>query len=269
MDTVLVTGGTGVLGAAVARRLVADGRRVRVLSRRAERPATVPQRAQWAVGDLISGSGLAAALDGVGAVVHCATDTRHWKNDIIGTRHLIAAARAAGSPHLLYVSIVGVDRVPFGYYQVKRRVERELEDCGLPWTVQRTTQFHDLLLALAQQLTRLPVAFAASGLVFQPVDAGEVADKVAQLAVGEAAGRVPDMGGPEVLSAAEVVEAVLRARGRRRPVVSVPLPGKLARAVRDGGLLAPGHAVGQRRFADFVAHAPLNDRRYGAAQRSA
>ncbi len=269
MDTIVVTGGTGVLGAAVVRRLVAEERSVRVLSRRAERPAAVPRQAQWAVGDLTSGTGLDAALEGAGAVVHCASDPRHWKNDVVGARNLVAAARAAGSPHLLYVSIVGVDRVPYGYYRAKRRVEQELEGCAVPWTVQRATQFHDLLLAVAQQLTRLPVACVPSGALFQPIDVGEVADKVAQLAVGEAAGRVPDLGGPQVLSAADVVRTVLRARGSRRPVVPVPLAGKLVRAVREGGLLAPGHAVGQRRFEDFVAHAPLAERRYGAAQRSA
>ncbi|WP_269856614.1 SDR family oxidoreductase [Streptomyces sp. RPT161] len=269
MDTILVTGGTGVLGAAVVRRLVAEGRGVRVLSRRADRTAMVPEQAQWAVGDLTGGTGLDAALDGVGAVVHCASDNRHWKNDVVAARHLIAAARGAGAPHLLYVSIVGVDRVPYGYYRVKRQVEQELEGSGLPWTVQRATQFHDLLLVVAQQLARLPVVCVPSGVSFQPIDVGEVADKVAQLAVGEAAGRVPDLGGPQVLSAADVVAAVLRARGSRRPVVPVPLPGRLVRAVRDGGLLAPGHAVGQRRFEDFVAHAPLAERRYGAAQRSA
>ncbi|MEU1627893.1 NAD(P)H-binding protein [Streptomyces sp. NPDC020096] len=269
MDTILVTGGTGVLGAGVVRRLLDEGRQVRVLSRRTDRPATVPDKAQWAVGDLTSGTGLDAALDGVGAVVHCASDSRHWKNDVPAARHLIAAARAARSPHVLYVSIVGIDRVPFGYYEAKRQVEREIEGSGLPWTVQRATQFHDLLLAVAQQLTRLPAVLVPSGVSFQPIDVGEVADKVVQLAVGESVGRVPDMGGPEVLSAADVVHAVLRAQGRRRPVVTVPIPGRLIRALRDGGLLTPEHAVGRRRFEDFLVTAPLRDRGYGAAQRGA
>jgi uncharacterized protein YbjT (DUF2867 family) len=75
MDTVLVTGGTDVLGRLVVRRLLAAGVPVRVLSRRAERPAGMPERADWAVGDLAAGAGPRVGLDGVGTVVHCRTSS--------------------------------------------------------------------------------------------------------------------------------------------------------------------------------------------------
>lgn len=270
MDTIVVTGGTGVLGARVVRRLLDDGRPVRVLSRK-PRPAGFPEKAQWAVADLVTGDGLAAALTDAGTVVHCASDSRHWKNDIVSARRLIDAARtpnAAAAPHLVYVSIVGIDRVPFGYYQAKLEVERLLRESGLPLTVLRATQFHDLLLVIAQQLCRLPVVVVPSGVASQPVDVGEVADRLAELAQGQPAGRVPDMGGPKAWVAADLVRAVLRASGRRRPVLSVPLPGRMIAALRHGGLLAPDHAVGRRGFEDFLATAPLGDRSYGAAQRS-
>ncbi len=269
MDTILVTGGTGLLGAKVVARLLGDGRPVRVLSRRPQPPATFPEKAQWAVGDLTAGTGLEAALDGVGTVVHCASDTRHWKNDPVAVRHLIGAARAsAGPPHVVYVSIVGIDRVPFGYYRAKLEVERLIEESGLPWTVLRATQFHDLLLSVAQQMCRLPVVPVPSDVVFQPVDVGEVADRLAGLAEGQPAGRVPDMGGPAPWEFADVVRAVLRTSGRRRPVVQVPFPGKAVGALRQGGLLAPEGAVGRRGFDAFLATAPARDRTYGAAQRS-
>ncbi len=272
MDTILVTGGTGVLGAAVVERLLDAGRPVRVLSRKERRPAGLPEKAQYTVGDLAAGTGLDAAFDGVGTVVHCASDARHWKNDLVAIRHLIDAARrpdAAARPHVVYVSIVGIDRVPYGYYQAKLEVERLLEASGLPWTVLRATQFHDLLLAMAQQLTRLPVVLVPAGVTSQPVDVGEVADRLAELAEGEPAGRVADMGGPKAWTMADVVRAVLRASGRPRRVVSVPLPGKMMAALRDGGLLTPQNAVGRRSFEAFLADAPVADRAYGAAQRGA
>ncbi len=269
MDMILVTGGTGVLGARVVRRLLEDGRPVRVLSRAPRRPdSAVPGKAEWAVGDLVAGTGLDAALDGVGTVVHCASDARRWKNDLVAARHLFDAARAAGSPHTVYVSIVGIDRVPFGYYQAKLGVERLLEESGLPWTVLRATQFHDLLLAVAQQLVRLPVVPVPAGAVSQPVDVGDVADRVAALAVGPPAGHAPEIGGPKVWTVADMVRAVLRVSGRRRPVVEVPLPGKLLSAVRRGGLTTPDHADGRLGFDDFLATAPVSDRTYGSAQRT-
>jgi uncharacterized protein YbjT (DUF2867 family) len=266
--TVLVTGGSGVLGALVVRRLLDSGVRVRVLSRRAERPDTVPEKAEWAVGDLTEGTCLAAALDGVTSVVHCATDARKWRNDLTGARLLIEAARGVSPwPHLVYISIVGIDRVPFGYYRVKLAVERLLAESGLPFTVLRATQFHDLLLALAQRLARLPVVPVPSGALFQPVETAEVADRLAELAVGEPSGRVQDLGGPRMWDAVALARAVLKASGRRRPVLPLPLPGKAMKAVRAGGLLTLDDARGQRGFEDFLADAPLENHTYGAASR--
>ncbi|MFE2430098.1 SDR family oxidoreductase [Streptomyces sp. NPDC059373] len=267
-ETILVTGGSGVLGAAVVRRLLDTGRPVRVLSRRPQRAANTPDKAGWAVGDLATGAGLAEALDGVGVVVNCASDTKGaGKTDESATRHLVEAARAAGSPHVVHVSIVGIDLVPVGYYRAKLAAERLLETSGLPYTVLRATQFHDLVLAGAQQLARLPVVPVPSGVLVQPVEVGEVADRLAELALGEPAGRAPDFGGPKVWSGADLVRAVLRASGRRRPVLPLPLPGKAMRALRAGGLLVRGGgSVGRRGFDDFLAAAPLRDRTYGVAQ---
>lgn len=272
MDTILVTGGTGVLGRSVVRRLADAGRSVRVLSRKAQPVPGMPEGVQWAVGDLVQGTGLPAALAGVGTVVHCASDPRRGRSDVGAALQLVEAAQAAGReegarpPHVVYISIVGIEDVPFGYYRSKMQVEKVLRVSGLPWTVLRTTQFHDLVLAVAQQLVRPPAALVPSGVRLQPVDSGEVADRLAELATGEAAGRVPDMGGPRVWTVEELVRAVLKAAGRRRPVVSVPVRGALFAALRAGALLTPDHAVGRRGFEEFLAMAPVRDRRYGAAQ---
>lgn len=273
MEMILVTGGSGVLGTAVVRRLLDAGRPVRVLSRRPEpqRGPGAPDKAEWVVGDLTDGAGLAAALDGVAVVVHCASDTKSaGKTDEAGTRNLIDAARAGGArPHIVYVSIVGIDLVPFRYYRAKLAVERLLEESGLPYSVLRATQFHDLVLAVAQQSARLPVVPVPSGVLVQPVEVGEVADRMAELALGKPVGRAPDFGGPQVWTAVDAVRAVLRASGRRRPVVSVPLPGRMIAALRAGGLLvrdAEGGAQGRHGFGEFLAAAPLEDRTYGAAQ---
>jgi len=112
MTEVVVTGGTGVLGRQVVSRLLAAGHSVRVLSRQA-RP-TVPNGVQVVPGDLVPGKNLDRAVAGVDAIVHCATTYR--KMDIEATHRLIECARKSDSPHLLYISIVGVDRIPLAYY---------------------------------------------------------------------------------------------------------------------------------------------------------
>jgi uncharacterized protein YbjT (DUF2867 family) len=245
MQPILVTGGTGNLGSSVVRELRAAGREARVLSRR-------PGEGHL-IGDLATGVGLDDAVGGAGAIIHCATDTRAPRNDVTGTRNLIAAAHRHGAPHLVFVSIVGVDRVPLGYYRVKHEVEGLVAESGLPWTILRATQFHDLVLTLSRLLARSPVLPVPAGTSVQPVDAGEVAARLVQLALAEPAGRAPEFGGPQVLPFADLARAYLRVEGRRRPVLPVRLPGRVARAYREGGHLTPGHADGRRTYEEFLA----------------
>jgi uncharacterized protein YbjT (DUF2867 family) len=91
------------------------------------------------------------------------------------------------------------------------------------------------------------------GIAFQPVAVADVAARLAELAAGEPAGRVPDLGGPEVRGLDDLARTWLAATGRRRRVVQVPAPGKLAAAVRGGANLVPEHADGTGTFEEFVA----------------
>ncbi|MGK5733934.1 NAD(P)H-binding protein [Streptomyces sp. URMC 124] len=247
---VLVTGGTGTLGRIVVARLLAEGMSARVLSRRA-RPVSDQGPYEWAVGDLAKRTGLDAALAGVRAVVHCATNAR---NDVVATRRLVEAARRAGSPspHLVYISIVGIDVVPLPYYRSKREAERIIRSSGLPWTILRTTQFHDLVATLTTVQRRLPVVLTLSGTRAQPIEVAEVADRLVELVRGAPAGRVPDMAGPEVRDARDLAAATLRALGLRRRVVPLRLPGRIARTLRAGGNLAPDRAVGTVTFEQYL-----------------
>jgi uncharacterized protein YbjT (DUF2867 family) len=248
---ILVTGGTGTLGRPVVQRLLDAGADVRVLSRRPA-PPDPHRRFDWRTGDLRQGTGLQEALHGADTVVHCATNPR---GDVQAAQRLIAEARRQGTPHLVYISIVGIDVVPFSYYRSKLQVERLIEASGLPWTILRATQFHNLLASAAGALARSrPVMPVPAHTSFQPIEVTEVAGRLAELALaGKPAERVPDMGGPEILTTRELAERFLRATGRRRRIVQVPLPGAAARGFRAGGHLAPQQAVGRRTFEEFVA----------------
>src|SRR5205814_4804812 len=156
---------------------------------------------------------------------------------------LVRAAARAGTRHLVYISVVGADRVPvvsgtdramFGYFASKLAAERVVADSGLPWTTLRATQFHDLILMVAQQMAKLPVIPVPAGCRFQPIDAGEVADRLVELALGTPAGLVPDLAGPRVYKMAELLRGYLRASHRQRPIVPLWLPGRAARALRAG-----------------------------------
>jgi len=244
---ILVTGGTGVLGSEVVERLRSAGVGTRVLSH-SNRPGTYG-------GDLLTGEGLQEAVRGVDTIVHCASSAfrKTHQTDVGGTRHLLEAASRAGVSHLVYISIVGIERASsYPYYRIKLEAERLIEASPIPHTVLRATQFHDLALLAVRPLARLPVVPVPRGLIGQPIDSGEVADRMVELALSKPAGRVPDVGGPEVRTADDMVRAYLKMKGSRKRVVPFPLPGETARAIRSGALTCPDNRYGKVRWEEFL-----------------
>jgi uncharacterized protein YbjT (DUF2867 family) len=253
---ILVTGGTGTLGRLVVPRLQAAGGEVRVLSRRHRQAG---EGVEVTNGDLDTGEGVDAAVAGAGTIVHCAGAGR---GDEVKAANLVRAATRAGARHLVSISVVGADRVPqtgrldramFGYFGSKLGAEQAIAGSGLPWTTLRATQFHDLILLVVSQLARLPVVPVPAGIRFQPVDTGEVADRLVELALGPPSGLVPDLAGPRADELAGLLRSYLRAAHRRRPIIRVHVPGRAARALRAGANLAPDRAVGRRTWEEFLA----------------
>ncbi|MGO4689818.1 SDR family oxidoreductase [Glaciibacter sp. 2TAF33] len=240
MTKVLVTGGTGHLGRPTVERLRAAGQDVRVLSRRSGPGLHT--------GDLRTGAGVREALHDVHTLVHLATG----RGDVAAARDLFAAAKSAGVAHVVLISIVGVDRIPLAYYRGKVAIERMLAVSGIPFTIQRATQFHYLVELLFSAQRFLPVTLAPA-FSFQPIDTRDVADRLVELTLGAPQGLVPDIGGPETLSAAELGAVWAAARDRTRPIWRLRLPGKTIAAYTAGGNLVPGDPVGRISFADYLA----------------
>jgi len=238
--TILVTGGTGTLGRPVVAHLRATGAHVRALSR--GRRSTGD--GHHVTGDVRTGDGLDDAVAGVDTIVHCVDPVPH----VIG-----AARRTGTTPHLVSLSIVGVDRVPLAYYRRKLADEHLIAESGLGWTVLRTTQFHDLVAVALRMLAKPPVLMVPAGFSFQPIEVREVGARLAALALAGPAGRVPDLAGPQARTVDDLAWTYLAARGQRRPIVPVPLPGPVCRAYRTGGHLAPEHAEGTVSFEQYRA----------------
>jgi uncharacterized protein YbjT (DUF2867 family) len=264
---ILVTGGTGTLGRRVVARLRARQCAPRVLTRTHRAPEA---GVEFVVGDLATGDGIDAALAGAEVVLHLAGSA---KGDEHKAQQLVEVASRAGARHLVYISVVGADRVPvagradramFGYFASKLAAERIVAGSGVPWTTLRATQFHDLMLTTAEQMARLPVMPVPAGFRFQPVDGDEVAARLVELALGTPSGLVPDIAGPRVYGMADLLRGYLRARGRHRAIVQLPLPGKAARAIRAGANLAPERAVGRRTWEDFLRERATGPQRHAA-----
>lgn len=245
---ILITGGTGTLGRQVVPLLRAAGRDVRVLSRHGREPG---DGVEYLAGDLFEGKGIAPALDGVETVLHLAGGP---KGDEVATRNLVEDASRAGVQHLVYISVIGADGVPLGWFGSKLAAERAVADSGVPWTTLRAAQFHDLVLTMLQKMVKLPVIPVPGGLRFQPVDSGEVAARLVELTLAAPAGLVPDLPGPTVYGMADLMRGYLQATGRHRLMMPVRMPGKAGRAYREGANLSLDvAATGKRTWEDFLA----------------
>ena len=241
MTRILVTGGTGGLGRPTVEALKAAKHSVTVLSREAGEGRVV--------GDLTTGVGIADALQGIHTIVHLAT-TRSAK-DSAQTRVLLEAARAAGVEHFVFISIVGVDRIPYSYYRDKVVSETLIEESGIPHTILRATQFHDFLAAFLRMQSRMPVLFALN-VPFQPIAVEEVAHRLVELVEAGPAGRAADIGGPETRPMREFAAEWQEAHGTSRPMPLLRLPGKTIRAFKAGHhtTALPGYGTGT--FANYA-----------------
>jgi uncharacterized protein YbjT (DUF2867 family) len=102
-------------------------------------------------------------------------------------------------------------------------------------------------------MAKLPVIPVPAGFRFQPIDTGEVAERLVELVLGAPAGLVADLAGPQVYPMAELVRGYVRARHMRRALVPLWMPGKAAASIRAGANLAPEHAVGRTTWEEFLS----------------
>lgn len=244
MVRTLLTGATGTLGTALRPRLAEAGHDVLAASR--DPPDAPADGVEWVSLDIVDGTGVDEAMATADIVVHAATapqgDTEAV--DVEGTRTLLDAAARSDIENFLYVSIVGVDEIPFSYYDAKFSAEQAVEESDVPSTIVRSTQFHSFVDETLGSLAWLPVWPLPTAIRVQPIDVGEAADAIVDHAMPDAGGRVEPVGGPDVLTVREIATSYRQARELRRPIIRLPIPGATAGAFRDGKALCPDSDVG-------------------------
>ena len=272
--SILVTGGTGLLGREFAKLALHGGHKVWVMSRSSRRRDLLPTKIGWLYGDLEMGIGLDDAVAGTNVIIHAGTSpfSKIRETDVEGTRLLLKAARQSGRiEHFIFPSIVGIENIPLNYYVQKLAAERTIREGGVPWTVLRATQFHSFIDMILVKASKSPVILLPTDFLFQPVDAREVAARLLQCIVegpvatvqapvhlsrfslGEAgAGRRPDFCGPEVKTLGELARIWLDVRKMKRAVVRLPTPGDVAAAFRRGEGTAPDKAGSGITWYDWV-----------------
>jgi uncharacterized protein YbjT (DUF2867 family) len=208
--------------------------------------------------DLSTGKGLTEALAGADVVVHAATHPVRYRTvDLGGTRRVIGELRQQDSrAHIIYTSIVGADYNPYPYFQAKRACEMVLRNSGLPVTIVRATQFHELIATVAGT-ARWPLAFVPPNVATQPCERTWIAEQLADIALAiPPAGdqRSPDLAGPEVLTVPEAIRLLCEHDGRRMPrLITLPKIGSTMKALAAGITLPePGALIGGKSFSDWL-----------------
>jgi uncharacterized protein YbjT (DUF2867 family) len=237
----LLTGATGTIGMALLRRLTAAGTPVRCLVRDPRRLGAERVRVQIALGDLGDPLSFRHALRGVDTVVHLASVIRDQPGGSIeelvavATWRLVRAAERAGVRRFVLFSALGAStRSRPRMLQAKALAERALLESSLAHTVFAPSAVYapsDPFLTLLERLSVLPVMpISGSGrAAFQPIWADDVADCVLAVLPGgrcatDAEGARYELAGPEILTYSDMVERLLIARHRHRPLLRIPVP---------------------------------------------
>lgn len=241
---IAVAGGTGTVGRHVVAVAREGGHHVVSLS-----------RAEGV--DLVTGRGLDQALQDVDTVIDVSgiqvLSTKKAVDFFTNaTQNLLAAGKKAGVKHHVVLSIVGIDKANSGLYAGKLVQEDEVRHGGIPWTILRSTQFHEFVPMSIKAASVGPLAFVPT-MVTQPVAAKEVAAALVDAAEAGPKGRLPDLGGPRTEHLKGLVAAYLAKTQRKKLIVPIRVPGPMGKAMRNGGLIPPpGSAVGRQTFQEWL-----------------
>lgn len=245
MNKIVITGGSGVLGSALAKKLQEQNLDFLTVSRSRSKTNHYSQTTKvldlpWQYADLRTSEGLDEALTGRDTVFHLASIPKQTNNDhpeIKLMQNLLKASKNKGVRHLIYISIVGVDKIPLPYYRAKLEAEQILARSGVPYTILRATQFHPFLDAIMGLLLKWPVGLAPKKFKVQPISIEAVVQELIHIGEMEPQHKVLNIGGPEVLNFGEVAKLWQEYHDTSKPVINIPIIGKLMKTVANGGLL--------------------------------
>lgn len=237
---ILVTGSTGLVGRHLVRALLAKGHAVRCLVRSTDRAGQVlPSEVELIRGDINDRTAVDKACAGVDRVYHLVAVIRENGVDtfehinVEGTLNLVVAAGQAGVKHFVHLSALGVsDNPKYRYSYSKWRGEETVKQSGLTWTILRPSVIYGdgfgFFDRVAESLRYTPRPFVPvpgkGTALFQPIAVEDVARCLVKLIENpDLIGTVIEIGGPEHLSYAQMLDLLLERLEQKRYKLYVPM----------------------------------------------
>ncbi len=246
---VAVVGATGLIGTKVVRQLNEMGHQTRSLA------------LELGV-DVLTGEGLDEGLAGADVLLDVTNapvlDTEAaTKFFSTASTNLVTAAKAARVSHYVALSIVGVQRLTESAYMRGKVIqERTVADSGLPYTIMRSTQFHEFTSAIASNYLGSR-EFRVPDALIQPIAADEVVALLARATVDEPVNGVIHVGGPDKVSFAEMTEMLVRFHGVDFATVVDPGAKYFGSRLQTSSLIADDDAViGTMRLPTWLRPSP-------------
>ncbi|CAG2136180.1 SDR family oxidoreductase [Cupriavidus plantarum] len=231
---IVVIGGTGLIGSKVVALLRGRGHRAVAAS-----PASGV--------NTITGEGLAQALEGADVVVDVANSPSFEDKAVLAFfetsgRNLLAAEKTAGVKHHVALSVVGTEKLAeSGYFRAKIAQEALIRDAGVPYTIVQATQFFEFLGGIAQSGTQGDAVHLSTASI-QPIASDDVAEAVADAALGAPRHGVTQIAGPDRLSMAALMARYFALTGDTRKIVSDPEARYFGARLADDTLVPAGEA---------------------------
>jgi uncharacterized protein YbjT (DUF2867 family) len=244
---IVVIGGTGLIGSKTVERLRKKGHDVLAAS-----PNTGV--------DTLTGKGLDDALAGAKVVIDLANSPSFEDKAVMeffqtAGRNLLKAAAVAGVEHHIALSIVGVERLEgSGYMRAKMAQEALIRASGIPYTIVHSTQFLEFIPGIVQSGTVDQTVHLSSAYV-QPISSEDVADAMADVALGKPLNGIIEIAGPEKFRLNEIAAQFLKSTGDSRQVVADPHAPYFGTELAEGSLVPIGDArLGRVSFQDWLSH---------------
>ena len=245
---IVVIGGSGLIGSKLVQRLARSGHEVLAAS---------PNSGV----NTLTGEGLAAALAGAKVVVDVSNSPSFADDAVMSffqtsTRNLLAAATAADVGHIVALSVVGTERLQAsGYFRAKLAQEALIKASPLPYSLVHSTQFFEFLGGIAQSGTEADgKTVRLSPALVQPISSDDVADAMHDVALSRPLGMTVEIGGPERIRMAELVQRFLVAKGDPRRVVADAQARYFGAEIDDSTLVTgDGARIGKVNFAEWFS----------------